>query len=303
MGPTYDDREPEPTAPREPLVDIQVELPPPNESQAGAPPRRKRLSDIETSDGGTPPPPRAKTQYRRSLATPQIDPNEPHSDSNAPPQPRRPRLVDITEAPQEPQLRPRGGRPRVGVTQPAEDTPGLRNIIDPPQALSHVPAPSPSGIEQTAAERQAKQSFSFALVAGLTAAVVAAIVWALTTMTTGYHVGWMAIGVGLLIGGAVRTMGRGVDKSFGYLGAALSVSSCLLGNLLSVCATVAGQEGLSPANVLVHVCSKPALIPAATIAAFQPLDLLFCGIAVYAGYRLSFRRASNAENSGGPCRN
>ena len=97
--------------------------------------------------------------------------------------------------------------------------------------------------------------------------------------------------MGFLVGGAVRTLGRGDDKSFGYLGATLSVLGCLLGNLLSVCALVAGQEGLSTSAVLAHVCRNPALIPAAMIATFHSLDLLFYGIAVYEGYRLSFRRS------------
>ena len=117
--------------------------------------------------------------------------------------------------------------------------------------------------------------------------------WTLITVATSYQIGWMAIAMGLLVGGTVRMLGRGIDKSFGYLGATLTVFGCLLGNLLSVCTLVAGQEGLSTPTVLAHVCRNPDLIPAAMIATFRSLDLLFYGIAVYEGYRFSFRRVND----------
>lgn len=299
MRPMHDDdrSQPEP-ATREPLVDINVEPPHRDEPQIGSRPRRKRLSDIDADASEAPAPPQTKPQYRRSLAMPQSDPNEPPSDSQVPPPPRRPRLVDVPEASEEVELRPRAGRPRVTMTQPCEDVPGLLNILDPLQGISDVPASGENKTTRTTPEQQARRGLSIALVAGVAAAVVAALVWALITLTTGYHVGWMALGMGLLVGGAVRTTGRSVDRSFGCLAAAVTVFGCLLGNLLSVCAMIAGQEGFTPLRVLIHVCSKPDMIPAATIATFQPLDLLFCGIAIYAGYRLSFRRVTPTDTGG-----
>jgi len=66
----------------------------------------------------------------------------------------------------------------------------------------------------------------------------------------------------------------------------------LLGNLLSVCAIIAQQEGLPLSVVLTQL--NPAAIPELLALTFHPMDLLFCGIAVYEGYRLSFRQVTEA---------
>ncbi|OHB68091.1 MAG: hypothetical protein A2Y77_16385 [Planctomycetes bacterium RBG_13_62_9] len=136
-----------------------------------------------------------------------------------------------------------------------------------------------------------------AAIGGLGAAAVGAIIWAVITVATNYQIGWMAVGVGFLVGGMVRTLGRGIDKSFGYLGAAMAAFGCLLGNLLSLCTVIASQEGVSPFAILAHISSHPVVIPGALIVTFHPMDLLFYGLAVYEGYRLSFRRITEADLS------
>jgi hypothetical protein len=271
MGPAYDDRKPqaEPTVTKGPRVDIDVTPPQPDEPHVGSRPRRRRLSDIESQSQS---------------------------------EPRRPRPADTTAASEGLKLRPRAGRPHPTATPSSDDVPGLQNILDPPCSASNLAASGQANVEPSITEMRTRQSFSLALVGGLVAAAAGAMVWTLTPVATGHRAGWMAIGVGLLVGGAVRVLGRGIDKSFGYLGAALSVFGCLLGNLLSVCTIVAAQQGLSTPNVLAHVFSNPVLIPAAMIATFRSMDLLFYGIAVYEGYRLSFRRVTDTDISRVTCR-
>lgn len=308
MGPSSDDRTPQEEPMREPLVDLHVKPPQPGEPSAGSLLRRKRLSDMESEGEETPSPPQASRQRRRSLAPSEAASDEPPSGSESSPEPRRPRLVDIAATPEGQELRPRAGRPRVTITQSFEDTPGLQNIIDPPhlardvagaasrdEAASTQSRVDPTKVEQLVAELRTKQNFSIALVGGLAAAVVGAIVWARITVATNYQIGWMAVGVGFLVGGAVRTLGRGIDKSFGYLGATMSVFGCLLGNLLSICAIVAGQEGLTLLAVVAQVGNHPGVIPAALLATFHPMDLLFYALAIYEGYRFSFRQVTDAE--------
>jgi len=295
MGPSYDDRTPQEEPTREPLVDLGVKPPQPGEPSPGSLLRRKRLSDMESEGDEARPQPPISRQRRRSLADSEAGSEEPPSESGSSPEPPRPCLVDIAATPEEHEPQIRAGRPRATITPSFEDLPGLQNILDPPRAVSAVLDLGQGPIQPITSDREAQPSLAVALVAGVTTAVVAALVWALTTMTTSYRAGWLAIGMGILIGSAVRTTGRGVDKSFGCLGAAVSVLGLLLGNLLTVCALVAAQEGLSPLSVLTHICRKPGMIPAAMLAAFQPLDLLFWAVAVYAGYRLSFRRIPPAE--------
>ncbi len=153
--------------------------------------------------------------------------------------------------------------------------------------------PDPAKLAQVVAELRARQSFLTAAVGGVIAAVAGGLIWALITVATDYQIGWMAVGVGLLVGGTVRGLGRGLDRSFGYLGAGMSLLGCLLGNYLSVCMGIASREGLSPLTVVMHI--NPAMIPSMLIATFHPMDLLFYAIAVYEGYRFSFRRLRGAE--------
>jgi hypothetical protein len=294
---------------REKLAAPEVRPPQPGEPSTGLRLRRKRSADTAPQDNETPPPPQSGQLRRRSLAPSEAGSHEPASEPGSSPEPRRPRLVNLaataavaleetgpegaTAEEQEP--RPKMGRARVTITQAPEDPAGLQSIIDPPRSLKDVLAPVQSEVVPAVTDQPAKPGLSVALVGGVTAALAAALVWALITMATGWHAGWMAIGVGLLIGVAVRTMGRGEEKSFGYLGAAVSVLGCLVGDLLSACALVAGQESLSPLTVMTYICSKPEMIPEAMIATFQFLDLLFWAIGAYAAYRLSFRHLPPVE--------
>jgi hypothetical protein len=161
-----------------------------------------------------------------------------------------------------------------------------------------VPAPPQLAVDRAEMEKRinelhARQSIPMAVIGGLLAAVVGALIWAVITVVTSYQIGWMAVGIGFAVGGAIRMLGHGLDKSFGYLGAILSLFGCLLGNFLSICMVIATQEGLSPLMVVTHI--DPAVIPSLLIATFHPLDPLFYGIAMYEGYRFSYRRVTEAE--------
>ncbi|MBM4028771.1 MAG: hypothetical protein FJ280_25760 [Planctomycetes bacterium] len=316
MGSMFGEGEPQrgPWQTGEPLVDLNPGPAQPNEPPPGSKPRRKRLSEgggrakTQAETGAPQPQEQAKPRYRRSLAVSGTGLKEPPAEppSQAEPPRARPRGSAAPPEKQEPQPRP--GRPRIAIAPPAGSAPGLQDLGDPPHVSDDIPAapiggdeagPSsrvdPDKVEQVVAELRAKQNFRRALAGGLGAAVVGAAIWAVITVAAHYQIGWMAVGVGFLVGGAVRTLGRGLDKSFGYLGAALSVFGCLLGNFLSLCAVIAGQEGLSLLTVLAHLGGNPIMIPVAMAATFHPMDLLFYGIAVYEGYRLSFRQITVAE--------
>ena len=129
--------------------------------------------------------------------------------------------------------------------------------------------------------------------AGLAAAAVAAAVWAGLTLATGYQMGWMAVGVGFLVGFAIRIFGKGIDSVFGFVGATLALLGCAAGNLLAVCGMVAEQEGMAFMEVLSRL--NPGVIQELMVATFGPMDLLFYGIAVYEGYQLSFRQLTEQE--------
>lgn len=123
---------------------------------------------------------------------------------------------------------------------------------------------------------------------GIYAAIIGALLWAVITVATEYQIGFMAIGVGLLVGFAVRYFGKGVDKIYGYIGAALSLLGCLFGNILSVIGFVARAESIDYFQLLAQIDLK--LLIQLVTETFDGMDLLFYGIAVYEGYRFSLKK-------------
>ncbi len=72
------------------------------------------------------------------------------------------------------------------------------------------------------------------LIAGLAAAVVGGVIWAAIVFYTGYEVGYVAIGVGLLVGGAVAAVVKNPNVGHGVSAAGLVVIGLLLGKFLIV---------------------------------------------------------------------
>jgi len=157
------------------------------------------------------------------------------------------------------------------------------------KSVVREPAPAPSVM----ADLRGQQSLVLGLVGGVIAMVVGAILWATVTIATSLQIGWMAIGLGAMVGSTIRMLGKGITRPFGYIGATLSLLGCLAGNLLSICVLVAQQHGLPLTYVLTHL--NPGAIPEAMAVSFHPLDLLFYGLAVYTGYRVAFRRVTAGD--------
>lgn len=273
MGPGFDGLESDrdTITSNEPLIDIDTEPAPPSEPGPPPQPRRRRLSDVQGERAeATPPEPKPQ---RRCLS------------------------AAVQNAAEEPASEPRqtSGRPRLSITQPQEESCVAVAEMEAADVVSRVAEPrlDPAKVTQWLADDRSRQSLPLAAIGGLLAAAVGAMVWAVITVITQFQIGWMAVGVGFLVGGVVRALGRGLDKPFGYLGAGLALLSCLLGNYLTNCMFIAREAGLSVSSVMTHI--NMAAIPGLMIRTLHPLDLLFYGLAVYEGYRFSFRRITEAD--------
>ena len=139
-------------------------------------------------------------------------------------------------------------------------------------------------------ELQADQNLSFGIVGGIVGAAIGATIWAIITAVTNFQIGWMAVGVGILVGYAVRISGKGLDKTFGVVGAVLSILGCVVGNLLTACIIISTHQHIPVLQLLSRL--NPEIVIEIMKATFNPMDLLFYAIAVYEGYRFSFRRLS-----------
>ncbi len=138
-----------------------------------------------------------------------------------------------------------------------------------------------------------EQNLPLGLVAGFIAAAIGSAIWALVTIGVGYQIGWIAVGIGFLVGYAIRIMGKGIDNIFGICGGVLAFLGCAVGNLFAVCGLIAKQEEIGFLEVVSQL--DFALIKTIMTGSFSFWDLLFYGIAIYEGYKFSFRRITENE--------
>ncbi len=128
---------------------------------------------------------------------------------------------------------------------------------------------------------------------GIVAAAIGAIIWAMITAEKNRQFVWMAIGVGFFVGSTVRRFGKGIDRSFGIVGAVLSLLGCLAGNLFSACIIISYQEGMNLLEVLSRL--NPQIVVELMKVIFDPVDLLFYVIAMCMGYKFSLRTITKEE--------
>ena len=163
----------------------------------------------------------------------------------------------------------------------------------PEKSESDAPGVDPSEIRDLRQRLESEQNLLLGVVAGVLAAGAGAGIWAVITFATGYQIGFMAIGIGFLVGFAVRSLGQGVANSFGILGAVLALGGSALGNLLAITAIVADQQGVAFPSAVAQL--RPSIIQQLMVAYFNTMDLVFYAIALYFAYRFSFRRVTDAQ--------
>jgi hypothetical protein len=126
------------------------------------------------------------------------------------------------------------------------------------------------------------------IIAGALTGISAAILWSIITVTINYQIGYMAMGVGAAVGFSVRRFGNGIEQIFGIWGAVLALLSVVLGNFLSIIGYFANSEGLGYVQTLLWF--DYAYFPEVMMETFSGIDVFFYGLAIYAGYQVSFRK-------------
>lgn len=133
------------------------------------------------------------------------------------------------------------------------------------------------------------QNYPLGLIAGIVAGLVGAVLWAVITVATEYQIGYMAIAIGLMVGFSMRFAGKGVKPIFAITGGAIAFLSCVLGNFLSLIGFLANEEGLGYFQVINLI--DFSAVPSIMVETFNPMDLLFYGLAIYEGYKFSVIKA------------
>jgi hypothetical protein len=190
-----------------------------------------------------------------------------------------------------------GENERVATVETIPDTTSV-NLTTEPFKETRTHRIDTANIEKYVQKLQMEQSLFIGFFGGLAAAIISAIIWAAITLATEIQIGYMSVGVGFLVGFAVRTLGKGFEKRFGYLGAALSLFGCILGNFFAIVVVIAQMQSASLLETLLFFITAPMAIIDAFKLTFQPIDLLFYGIAIYEGYRFSFKQITHQEVAG-----
>ena len=138
-----------------------------------------------------------------------------------------------------------------------------------------------------------EQNFVLGILCSLGAMIVSAILWAVITVASGIQIGYMAIGVGYLVGVTMRLTGKGIDQHFGITGAILALLGCLIGNALSIIGFFAQELEISFFDAFSMI--DFSLLPVVMIDSFSIIDILFYGFALYEGYKFSFRIITEQE--------
>lgn len=140
---------------------------------------------------------------------------------------------------------------------------------------------------------RSEQRLGLGFFMGLIAAVAGAAIWAAISAATRHQIGWAAIGLGFLVGIAVRMGGKGIDKIYGVMGAFLALLGCILGNFLTVLAITNIENGISVAR-LMELMSFQLFIEIMK-ESFQPLDILFYILAITTAYSASIRKLTEKD--------
>ena len=154
------------------------------------------------------------------------------------------------------------------------------------------PKPDDFPVSMTKEELLAEENLSKGLLYASVACVLGAVAWSLISVSTGLQMGYMAIGIGFLVGFAMR-QGKGIRPVFGILGAALALVSCVLGDFFSIIGFVAKEYDMTFVEVLTGV--DYGEIFSTMVKNIASMSALFYGIAVYEGYKLSFRAQKHPE--------
>jgi hypothetical protein len=129
-----------------------------------------------------------------------------------------------------------------------------------------------------------------ALAAGLGTAFASSIVCAIIVVQARLPYDYVAAGLGLAVAMAVRRVGGGNTHRFATVGAFCALAGCVLAEVFSAAGFhAADTPGVTSVLAVAQLMDDPNLAALWVPTYFNPWSLLFYGIAVLEGYKLSRR--------------
>lgn len=145
------------------------------------------------------------------------------------------------------------------------------------------------------------QNFVMGAIAGLVATILGALIWAGIAVVTEHNYALVSILIGFIVGIAIRKVGKGIDIKFAILGGVCAGLACILGNVFTVFGFMmkAFNLGFSDMFKIITALSLSDFVNMMT-ETFQPMDLLFYGVAIFEGVkqsRINIKPNANREVS------
>ena len=186
-----------------------------------------------------------------------------------------------------------------------EDNKGTDYAVEPDNVYTdenrfrtNVEAPGEVQIDRYALQAriealQNEQDYALGILGGLFGGGIGAVLWAMITYFTEFQIGFMAVGVGFLVGYGVGFLGKGIEKIYGITGGMIALFSVGLGNFLASIGFLAKVWEVGYLEALWSF--NYAMTFELMAVAFSPIDIVFYAIAIYEGYLFSFRKINREE--------
>jgi len=127
-----------------------------------------------------------------------------------------------------------------------------------------------------------------AILGGVIGTIACALIWTLITVITKYQIGYIALGIGFVVGYLVQRLGNGNNLLFGLIGGIFSLIACVVGDLFSMIVFVADEYNESYFTILSGLSFSDCIYILQN--SIQPMSIFFYAIAGYTGFKFAFKK-------------
>jgi len=135
---------------------------------------------------------------------------------------------------------------------------------------------------------KATGNFGLAIFAGLAASVFGSLVWMGIALATGWQVDFLALGVAVLVGGAIHLNGKGSHLLYGVLGIFFTFLGCLVGEIGVAIVQSSSNLGWDYYRAFKHVHWGELTL--ALIGQITPLMGVVYAVSAFLAYKLSINK-------------
>lgn len=138
-----------------------------------------------------------------------------------------------------------------------------------------------------------EQNFAAAVIIGAVATLLAAAAYGIMVVTWAFSYGFVAAGVGIVIGLSMQFLGRGVSMKFAVVAAVYAITGCVLGNLFRVIIELASANATTLIDVLPN--SSLSVLAERSVSNLSFVDLVYWFVAVVCAVFFARRPLSRSE--------